>query len=144
MKKSTRKKSTRSYSSSPIDDHNFIIIAGGGFVLLVLIIVTMSGGLLGGRSKLPQKTQANSLIKDVKVTVDEGVLSPSSVRIKKGSTVVFVNNDSEAMAFSSDDGTFRTEELLMGNSDSVSFENSGTFSYSLGDRDDIRGVIVVE
>lgn len=68
--------------------------------------------------------------------------SPSTLTVKKGTTVVWINDDSAPHQIKS--STFNSQRLNQGQSFTFTFDTAGTFDYSCSIHPVMQGKIVVE
>lgn len=76
------------------------------------------------------------------VNIQNFAFSPSSLTIKKGTTVTWTNNDATPHQIKS--GTFNSVLLSKGQSYSFTFDNAGTFDYSCLPHPSMTAKIIVE
>lgn len=142
VKKSSRKSSNKKYHLH--DDHNFVLIAGGGFLVILLMYMVTGGdfNLFSGRA---DKIEARSAVKmEKRVVIENNAVSPEALTVKRGTIVTWKNNDQVEHTIASDDGSFNTGNLNLGESGSVTFEKTGTYEYRDQFNPELRGSIVVE
>jgi hypothetical protein len=78
------------------------------------------------------------------VDISNHAFNPAQFNVAPGTTVTFVNNDTEPHTATADNGLFDTGELEPGDSSWVSFEGAGTVTYHCELHPDMKGSIVVE
>ena len=100
-------------------------------VVLVLTVVAISGC-----TSQTQNT-ANT------VNIQNMAFSPSTLNVKVGTTVTWVNKDSTAHDVVSDTGLFNSGNLNNGQSYSYTFNQTGSFPYHCGIHPSMTGTIVV-
>ena len=96
---------------------------------------------------VPPKTPAetNTPAPDSTITVDihDHAFDLAQLNIAPGTTVTFVNNDTEPHTATADNGVFDTGVLRPGESSWVLFDGSGTVTYHCDLHPDMKGSIVV-
>jgi len=127
-------------------------------IILILIVAILGIGLLFFLiSKTPKKTGPGSeliqseLIQRSEVTVGQNGFSPQTLEIKKGKTVVWINQGGEDATVNSDPHpTHNLNRFLnlgqfpSGSSVEATFNEAGTFSYHNHFHPDQRGTVVVK
>ena len=79
----------------------------------------------------------------VTVNIPEDAFDPAQLDVAPGTTVTWVNNDSEPHTVTADDGLFDSGRLDPGDSYSVWLGGSGTVAYHCNPHPDMTGSIVV-
>ena len=79
----------------------------------------------------------------VEVTIAKFVFTPSPLKIKRGTTVVWTNKDDATHTISSDSGLFSSGSIIKGNSYSFTFEKAGTYPYICGFHLGMQGIVEV-
>jgi plastocyanin len=100
-------------------------------ILLVLGVVTVSG------CTSPTQTTANT------VNIQNMAFNPSTLNVKVGTTVTWINKDSTAHDVVSDTGLFNSGNLNNGQSYTYTFNQAGSFPYHCGIHPSMTGTIVV-
>lgn len=100
-------------------------------VVLLLAVVAISGC-----TSQTQNT-ANT------VNIQNMAFNPSTLNVKVGTTVTWVNRDSTAHDVVSDTGLFNSGNLNNGQSYSYTFNQAGSFPYHCGIHPSMTGTIVV-
>ena len=77
------------------------------------------------------------------VDIRDHAFNPAQLNVAPGTTVRFVNNDTEAHTATADNGLFDTGALEPGSSFDVFFDGSGTVTYHCELHPDMTGSIVV-
>ena len=85
----------------------------------------------------PTTTQAENLI-----TIKGFAFSPSDLKIKKGTTVTWKNEDSVTHTVKSD--SFVSKDLATGDTFQFTFDTAGTFSYICSIHPSMTGTVAVE
>jgi amicyanin len=133
--------------------------------VLVVVIIAVVGGvtwwLMSGNKSPATQTPANQTVSNssdlkdmtasqkVDVTIHDLSYSPAAIKVKKGTTVTWTNQDSVGHNVIADDapdngGIPTTHELLgRGQTQSIAFERVGTFSYHCGAHSFMHGSVQV-
>ncbi|MBI4092003.1 MAG: cupredoxin family copper-binding protein [Candidatus Levybacteria bacterium] len=80
----------------------------------------------------------------INVEIKNFAFGPKTLTVKKGTTIVWTNQDSVGHTATSDDGNFDTGLLEKGESKSVTFDEAGTFTYHCTPHPYMKATIVVE
>jgi plastocyanin len=67
--------------------------------------------------------------KEVVVEIKDYAFSMADLKIKKGTTIVFINRDKVKHSATADDGSFDTGLIAQNDSVKVTFDEKGTFTY---------------
>ena len=111
--------------------------------------VQETGGAATDPTRVPAETTApaesatpapNSTIT---VDISNHAFNPAQLNVAPGTTVTFVNNDTEPHTATADNGVFDTGVLEPGSSFDVFFDGSGTVAYHCELHPDMQGSIVV-
>lgn len=76
------------------------------------------------------------------VIIKDYAFNPANIRIKKGDTVTWKNEDIIAHKIKSD--TFGSNDMVNGTTYQYKFENTGTFNYICSIHPSMKGMIIVE
>jgi plastocyanin len=107
-------------------------------LLLPILCATVLGcTAVGVRVWAEAPTPATVLIKDF-------MFAPTSLTIKAGSPVTWVNNDDEPHSVVSDSGLFRSGGLDTGERYSFRFDKPGTYHFTCSIHPRMVGTIVVQ
>ena len=107
-------------------------------ILLPMLCATLLGGTaLGARGWAESPTPGTVVIKDFR-------FAPTSLTIRAGSPVLFVNYDEEPHSVVSDTGLFRSGALDTGEKYSFRFDKPGTYHFSCSIHPRMGGTIVVQ
>lgn len=117
-------------------------------VLLIALLLGLSGLVAPATSNAavaPADATAVPALSPVRITIDNMVFSPSFVRIRRGRTVVWKNNDSMAhsIVVTSGPRTFQSPILDPGESFSKRFRVRGLYSYKCGLHPSMTGSVRV-
>jgi plastocyanin len=93
--------------------------------------------VIGGTEYQPNQAAPES----AEVRIMNFAFEPSSVKIKQGGTVTWINEDSAEHTVVSDN--FRSQSLAKGQSFSQTFSNVGTFSYQCSIHPSMAGTVIV-
>ena len=80
----------------------------------------------------------------VSIDIKDFAYGPKTLTVKKGTTVVWTNQDSVKHTATADDGSFDTGLLAKGESGSVTFDKIGTFNYHCTPHPNMKAAIIVE
>ena len=92
----------------------------------------------------PSPTSASVSIVPGARTLTTTAYSPNPLTIARGTTVVWMNNDSSTHDQVSDSGVFNTGSVAPGAQASFTFQNAGTFPYHCGIHPNMVATIVVQ
>lgn len=141
-----------------------LIIIGAIIIILIGAVVLFVGGQSLSPSISPTPTEAvqeqpsstdvmqkeegamgeGAMTEKLNVEIKNFAFSPKTLAVKKGTTIVWTNNDSVGHTATADDGSFDTGLLAKGESGSVTFDKVGTFSYHCTPHPYMKAEIVVE
>jgi len=116
-------------------------------VVIALIVIIASGWFLFGSNSAPEKPENIIQPGDgtYNVQIKNFDYNPQELRIKKGGTVVWTNQDSVGHTATSDSGNTIDSELLAGGeSYSKQFNEIGTYNYHCTPHPYMKGTIIVE
>jgi plastocyanin len=91
----------------------------------------------------PAETTAPAPSGTTTVDIRDHAFNPAQLNVAPGTTVTFVNNDTEPHTATADNGLFDTGVLEPGSSFEVFFDGSGTVTYHCELHPDMQGSIVV-
>jgi plastocyanin len=91
----------------------------------------------------PSGTTAPAPSGTITVDIRDHAFNPARLNVAPGTTVTFVNNDTEPHTATADNGLFDTGVLQPGYSFDVYLEGSGTVTYQCELHPDMQGSIVV-
>lgn len=89
----------------------------------------------------PTPTPASSTPENVKVTIKTFKFSPAQVTVKKGTTIVFANDDN--VTHTATGAGFDTGDITAGSSKSVTFDKIGTYVYECTPHPFMTATIIV-
>lgn len=78
------------------------------------------------------------------VVIENYAYTPQSVTVKAGTKLVFTNNDAVGHTATADDGTFDTGVIQPGQTEEVTLNTPGTYTYHCTLHPNMTGTIVVE
>ncbi len=104
--------------------------------------------ILNANTKIPPVNPATVESGTVTVDMQNFLFQPKELKVKKGTTVVFVNKDNAKHTATADDESWESKDIKAGETFSFTFNNAGTFPYYCeyhGDKGgvDMSGVITV-
>lgn len=117
-----------------------------------------SAGKPGGESDMPNMSgqndnsstnsssgSSNDAVSTNRVSIKDFAFGPATIKVKAGTTVTWVNDDSAAHTVTVGSGTGpRSQPLNKGDSYSYTFANIGTYSYKCTFHPDMTGKVIVE
>ena len=77
------------------------------------------------------------------VTIQGDAFTPSSITVKVGDKVTWINNDNHDHTVTSDSGTFNSGNIANGSTFSFTFSTAGAYSYNCSIHTSMIGTIVV-
>ena len=89
----------------------------------------------------PSPTEA---VQQTSVEIKNFAFGPKTLTVKRGTTITFTNQDSVGHTATADNGNFGTEILTKGESESVTFDKAGTYTYHCTPHPYMKATIVVE
>lgn len=112
----------------------------------ILGILVLTVALLSACS--PRNSTSSSLLTTPAagntVVISDFSFSQSSLTVKVGSTVTWVNEDRVTHSITSDTGVFQSDNLPAGGSFSYTFNQMGTFPYHCSPHPFMKGSIIVQ
>lgn len=89
-------------------------------------------------------TEEAAMTEKASIEIKNFAFSPKTLTVKKGTRITFTNQDSVGHTATSDDGNFGTEILAKGESESVTFDKAGTYTYHCTPHPYMKATIIVE
>jgi plastocyanin len=77
------------------------------------------------------------------INIEGFAFNPGTITVQTGTTVKWVNKDSDSHTVVAEDGSFKSPRLGQGESFSFTFTKAGTFAYRCGIHASMKGTIVV-
>ena len=105
--------------------------------------VQETGGAATDPTTVPAETTAPAPNSTTTVDIRDYAFNPAQLNVAPGTTVRFVNNDTEPHTATADNGLFDTGVLQPGSSFDVFLDGSGTVTYHCELHPDMQGSIVV-
>src|SRR5215210_2498815 len=105
--------------------------------------VQETGGAATDPTTVPAETTAPAPNSTTTVDIRDHAFNPAQLNVAPGTTVRFVNNDTEPHTATADNGLFDTGVLQSGSSFEVFLDGSGTVTYHCELHPDMQGSIVV-
>jgi plastocyanin len=116
-------------------------------IIALLSLVVLTAGALIYSQTIGQAPNGNQLV-DSQVTITANGFEPSTITVKKGQAVTWINQDAtthQLKADTPDNSPLKDEEVFgQGDEYSVIFEETGTFPYYDSQRTSLQGTVVVE
>jgi plastocyanin len=119
-------------------------------VLIIAMIAFTSCTQYGNQQNNPPTTNVPPAtsppsIESTNIYIKNFAFSPSSMTIKKGSTVIWTNSDSAPHTVTSDSGTeLSSDQLSNGQTYSHVFNSAGTFNYHCGIHASMKAEVIVQ
>ena len=119
-----------------------VVVVGG----VVLMLGKQSGpAVTNNPADTIVEQQPEEQIAGPTVEIKDFAFSQTTITIKKGETITWVNKDVAGHSATADDKSFDTGVLAQGEEGAVTFENTGTFSYHCTPHPNMKAnVIVIE
>ena len=123
------------------------IIAIIVIILIIIGIFVWWGGSHKSQMQMPPpsgSSTANSPVQTNQVTISGYAFSPSTITVKKGTTVAWMNNDPVAHTVTFDAaGPTSSGSLNHGDQHHVTFSQTGTFTYHCTFHASMHGQVIV-
>ena len=122
-----------------------VVVVVGVVVGLVLMNHNSSKDNMSNMSSSSNNSSSSSSVATDKVTISNFAFSPSSITIKKGTTVTWTNQDSVAHTIVETDGKIGPDSQTIDNGKSYSFtyNTTGTFAYHCSIHPSMTGTVTV-
>ena len=127
------------------------LIIVGVVVVIAIAGIVLFAGRQTNQVPSPTPTEAvreepspTEVMEGASVEIKNFAFGPKTLTVKKGTKVTFTNQDSVGHTATADDGDFGTEILAKGESESITFDKAGTFTYHCTPHPNMKGQIVVE
>ena len=119
-------------------------VAGGAIVLAHKNSPSSNMSNMSNSSSTSGKSASNPVSTD-KVSINNFSFSPSSITVKKGTTVTWTNHDSVAHTVTESDGKTgpSSSEVDNGKSYSFTYNTAGTFTYHCSIHPEMVGTVTV-
>ena len=118
------------------------IIAG----LVIVSAVVAFGHNSNGMNMPPMSSNSSSAVATDKVAIQNYNFSPSSIKVKAGTTVTWTNQDDVHHTVTMDSGSSGgpdSSQLGKGESYSYTFSKAGTYNYHCGIHPEMHGTVIV-
>lgn len=89
-------------------------------------------------------TSGKQVVEATEVEIEDMAFQPSQVKVKRGATVTFANQDGVQHSATADNGSFDTGLMSNGEKKTVTFNTAGTFTYHCKAHPGMTGTIIVE
>lgn len=118
-------------------------------VYLATVLTTVAGiaGCGGGASTPTQPTQGSTVTVSIVAganTLTTTAYNPNPVTISRGSSIMWVNNDSRTHNSTSDSNAFASGNIAPNASFTQAFQTAGTFTYHCTIHPGMVGTVVVQ
>ncbi len=114
---------------------------------LLLILVCMATGCSSSQSQTTPSTPSPSAVAGNTITIKNFAFDPSTMTVKTGSEITWVNQDVAPHTVASDTGSlvkFSSDSLPTGASYNFTFTQPGTYTYHCSIHPFMTGTIVVQ
>ena len=91
-----------------------------------------------------EATDEAAMEESVSISISNFAFSPKTIKVKKGTKVTWTNQDTVKHNAVADDGSFETDLMAKGESESETFEKAGTFTYHCLPHPNMKATIIVE
>lgn len=119
--------------------------------VLIAILVVSCGTQPGGKTQNSGSAKENgakvtppAASGNAAIDISNFAFSPETATVKKGTEVVWTNNDDATHEIGADDNSFSSPSLEKGDTFSFVFEKAGTFPYTCTIHPSMTGTIVVK
>lgn len=119
-------------------------------ILAVAVLVTGCGSSDNLTTPTPTPTASsspstspNTLSSPADVEIRDYTYSPTTLEVKKGTTISFTNFDSVGHTVTAKDDSFDTPSFSNGGTQSITFDKAGTFEYYCKPHTYMKGKIIV-
>jgi plastocyanin len=117
--------------------------------LLIVLAAAFAGcggeGSSSGYGSRDEATTTSGSGQTERVEIEGFAYKPATIRVPAGTEIVFTNRDAAPHTATSDDpGTFETDTIKEGKSDSVTLDEAGSFDFYCAFHPFMKGKVVVE
>lgn len=123
-----------------------LVVAAGGYFFMQKS-ANLESAIEENNSQVEEtvEDQDSVVLGDSTITIADFAFAPQTITVKKGSTVIWTNEDSVGHTVTSDTGSELDSALLSkGQSYSKTFNQAGTFSYHCTPHPNMKGTVIVE
>jgi plastocyanin len=115
-----------------------------GLVLVVLVVSAILGVIFGERGE-DRSDDTPTIVQGMAVTIDieDFNFDPGHVSVPAGASVTWVNNDSAPHDATADSDAWQTETLDEDESEAITFDDPGTFTYHCSIHPDMKASLTV-
>lgn len=113
-------------------------------VALVAAALLVGGVFIYNNMQNNSSSNSNQVVSTNTVNMQGSAFNPSSIKIKKGDTVTWTNNDSIVHSIVADDNSFGLGSMVSGKTSQHTFSDSGTFAYHCSIHPYMKGTVIVE
>lgn len=128
-----------------------VVLLGLGFLLLqnqsktqTEVPTPTQAPIATDEAAMQDATESAEVMDEAEVDIVNFAYSPKTVTIKAGGQVTWTNKDAVAHTATADDGSFGTGLLAQGDSESVTFDKAGTYTYYCKPHPNMKATVVVE
>lgn len=112
----------------------------------IVLVIAIGGYFIYKNNYQPSTTQgqqnAPAVTETTSVAIKSFAFSPQDIKVKKGDTVTWKNEDAATHTIKSD--SFQSGDISTGGTYQHKFENAGTFNYSCSIHPSMTGTVTVE
>jgi plastocyanin len=108
--------------------------------IIFIAFVVMSIGVLSGCTQQSPSPPGNTNT----ITIQNYAFNPSTLTVKVGTNVTWINEDSMSHTVTSDDGLFESGSLSNGQTFIYTFNTPGTYNYHCSIHTSMTAKIIVE
>lgn len=119
-------------------------------VLLFVFLLSIAIGCSKQESTPPTPTSSQNVggggsAESKNVVIADFAFSPSTLTVKKGDTVIWINEDAVPHTVTSDSGSELASETLASRATfEHTFDSAGTFEYHCGIHQEMTGIVIVQ
>lgn len=115
------------------------------YIVLILVTLFLTGCSSNNQDNLNNQDNQQNEVGNYNVDIKDFAFSSLELRIKKGETVVWTNNDDVKHTITSDSGNeLNSEQLSKSQTYSHTFNTVGTFNYHCNLHPNMKAKIIVE
>lgn len=116
-------------------------------LLAIVVLVLVGGGyymMKGQASVAPKESVETQKVAANTVEIKDFAFGPTTMTVKVGDTVTWINKDIAGHSATADDKSFDTGMLSQNESGSFTFTKAGTYTYFCIAHPNMKGTIIVQ
>ena len=113
-------------------------------ILILAVILTYGCAQQPAEPAVGEKQAAAAETGVIEIDIEGFAFNPATIKIAKGTTVIWAQKDSVQHTVTSDDGVFDSPLLSKGETYSHTFNEAGTFEYHCTPHSSMKGKVIVE